>query len=202
MATQNALRKNSLVNGEREFSMNQFYLAGSLALLLCAPAFAAPADAYTQRDVMQCGGVEVVLVSSCRSVTVDDAETHLIAVCSDQTINIGGKVLRRDIGKVLQRTSDGAKTKMLNNVVVAMDCVTGSKGSLVSIGGYGGCGACPEWHGYYSTAGRLEQYSFDNTQRSFGSKGSREELIEAYGVSKRQLQSPSPAEKRIEYGKP
>lgn len=100
-------------------------------------------------DVMQCGGVEVVLVSSCRSVTVQDTETHVIPVCSDQTINIGGKVLRRDIGKVLQRTSDGAKTKMLNNVVVAMDCVTGSKGSLVSIGGYGGCGACPEWHGYY-----------------------------------------------------
>ncbi|MFJ2322974.1 hypothetical protein [Pseudomonas sp. NPDC087817] len=182
--------------------MNQFYLAGSLGLLLSAPAFAAPADAYTQRDVMQCGGVEVVLVSSCRSVTVDDAETHLIPVCSDQAINIGGKVLRRDVGKVSQLTSDGAKTKMLNNVVVAMDCVTGSKGSLVSIGGYGGCGACPEWHGYYSTAGRLEQYSFDNTRRSFGSKGSWEELIEAYGVSKRQLQSPSPAVKRIEYGQP
>lgn len=26
--------------------MNQFYLAGSLSLLLSAPAFAAPADAY------------------------------------------------------------------------------------------------------------------------------------------------------------
>ncbi|WP_339474749.1 hypothetical protein [Pseudomonas fluorescens] len=105
--------------------MNQFYLAGSLSLLLSAPAFAAPADAFTQRDVMQCGGVEVVLSSSCRSVTVDDAETHLIPVCSDQTINISGKVLRRDIGKVSQLTSDGVKTKMLSNVVVAMDCVAG-----------------------------------------------------------------------------
>ncbi|WP_460142510.1 hypothetical protein [Pseudomonas sp. S3_B08] len=177
-------------------------LAGSVSLLLSLPAFAAPSDTFTQRDVMQCGGVEVVLVSSCRSVTVDGAQTHVIPVCSDQTINIGGKVLRRDIGKVSQLTSDGAKTKMLSNVVVAMDCVEGTKGSLVSIGGYGGCGACAEWHGYYSTAGRLEQYSFDNNQRSFGSKGSREELIKAYGVTKGQLMSESPAMKRIVYGQP
>ncbi|WP_085655898.1 hypothetical protein [Pseudomonas sp. B11(2017)] len=181
--------------------MNRF-LTGSLSLLLSFPVFAAPKDAYTQRDVMQCGGVEVVLVSSCRSVTVADAETHLIPVCSDQTINIGGKVLHRNVDKVSQLTSDGKKTKMLSNVVVAMDCVTGTKGSLVSVGGYGGCGACPEWNGYYSTAGRLEQYSFDNNQRSFGSKGSREELIKAYGVTKRQLQSESPAVKRIVYGQP
>ncbi|QAX82369.1 hypothetical protein C2E19_00280 [Pseudomonas sp. DTU12.3] len=177
-------------------------LAGSLSLLLSLPVFAAPSDAFTQRDVMQCGGVEVVLVSSCRSVTVDGAQTYVIPVCSDQTIKIGGKVLRRDISKVSQLTSDGAKTKMLSNVVVAMDCVDGPKGSLVSIGGYGGCGACAEWHGYYSTAGRLEQYSFDNNQRSFGSKGSREKLIKAYGVSKQQLQSESPAVKRIVYGQP
>ncbi|WP_225914404.1 hypothetical protein [Pseudomonas atacamensis] len=91
---------------------------------------------------------------------------------------------------------------MLSNVVVAMDCVEGTQGSLVSIGGYGGCGACAEWHGYYSTAGRLEQYSFDNNQRSFGSKGSRDELIKAYGVTKRQLMSESPAVKRIVYGQP
>ena len=182
--------------------MNQLLFAGSLAWFFSSPAFAAPTDAYTQRDVMQCGGVEVVLVSSCRSVTVDGAQTHVIPVCSDQTINIGGKVLRRDISKVSQLTSDGAKTKMLSNVVVAMDCVEGTKGSLVSIGGYGGCGACAEWHGYYSTAGRLEQYSFDNNQRSFGSKGSREELIKAYGVTKRQLMSESPAVKRIVYGQP
>lgn len=177
-------------------------LAGSISLLLSLPALAAPSDAFTQRDVMQCGGVEVVLVSSCRSVTVQDTETHVIPVCSDQTINIGSKVLRRDISKVSQLTSDGAKTKMLSNVVVAMDCVEGTKGSLVSIGGYGGCGACAEWHGYYSTAGRLEQYSFDNNQRSFGSKGSRDELIKAYGVTKRQLMSESPAVKRIVYGPP
>jgi hypothetical protein len=177
-------------------------LAGSISLLLSLPALAAPSDAFTQRDVMQCGGVEVVLVSSCRSVTVQDTETHVIPVCSDQTINIGRKVLRRDISKVSQLTSDGAKTKMLSNVVVAMDCVEGTQGSLVSIGGYGGCGACAEWHGYYSTAGRLEQYSFDNNQRSFGSKGSRDELIKAYGVTKRQLMSESPAVKRIVYGQP
>ena len=177
-------------------------LAGGLSLLLSLPVLAAPSDAFTQRDVMQCGGVEVVLVSSCRSVTVDDAETHVIPVCSDQTINIGGKVLRRDISKVSQLTSDGAKTKMLSNVVVAMDCVEGTQGSLVSIGGYGGCGACAEWHGYYSTAGRLEQYSFDSNQRFFGSKGSREELIKAYGVTKRQLMSESPVVKRIVYGQP
>ncbi|WP_085606151.1 MULTISPECIES: hypothetical protein [unclassified Pseudomonas] len=182
--------------------MNEYLLAGSLSLLLSLPAFAAPQDAYTQRDAMQCGGVEVVMVSSCRSVTVDDAETHLIPVCSDQTINIGGKVLRRNIDKVSQLTSDGKNAKMLSNVVVAMGCVEGTKGSLVSIGGYGGCGACPEWRGYYSTAGRLEQYSFDNTQRSFGSKGSWEELIKAYGVTKRQLQSESPSVKRIDYGQP
>jgi len=182
--------------------MNQFLFFGGLAWLFSSPAFAAPTDAYTQRDVMQCGGVEVVLVSSCRSVTVDDAETHVIPVCSDQTINIGSKVLRRDISKVSQLTSDGAKTKMLSNVVVAMDCVEGTQGSLVSIGGYGGCGACAEWHGYYSTAGLLEQYSFDNNQRSFGSKGSREELIKAYGVTKRQLMSENPAVKRIVYGQP
>lgn len=177
-------------------------LTGCLSLLLSLPAVAAPTDAYTQRDVMQCGGVEVVLVSSCRSVTVEDTADHVLPVCSDQTINIGGKVLRRDVGKVSQLTSDGVKTKMLSNVVVAMDCVTGSRGSLVSIGGYGGCGACPEWRGYYSTAGELEQYSFDNTQRSFGSKGSREALMEANGVTKRQLQSESPAVKRIVYGQP
>lgn len=177
-------------------------LAGGLSLLLSLPVLAAPSDALTQRDVMQCGGVEVVLVSSCRSVTVDGAQIHVIPVCSDQTINIGGKVLRRDISKVSQLTSDGAKTKMLSNVVVAMDCVEGTQGSLVSIGGYGGCGACAEWHGYYSTAGRLEQYSFDNNQRSFGSKGSREELIKAYGVTKRQLMSESPVVKRIFYGQP
>ncbi|MXI45924.1 hypothetical protein GRW89_05330 [Pseudomonas moraviensis] len=177
-------------------------LAGGLSLLLSLPVLAAPSDAFTQRDVMQCGGVEVVLVSSCRSVTVDDAETHVIPVCSDQTINIGGKVLRRDMSKVSQLTSDGAKKKMLSNVVVAMDCVEGTQGSLVSIGGYGGCSACAEWHGYYSTAGRLEQYSFDSNQRFFGSKGSREELIKAYGVTKRQLMSESPAVKRIVYGQP
>ncbi len=178
------------------------FLAGSFSLLFSLPALASPSDAFTQRDVMQCGGVEVVLVSSCRSVTVDGAGTHVIPVCSDQTINIGSKVFRRDISKVSQLTSDGAKTKMLSNVVVAMDCVEGTQGSLVSIGGYGGCGACAEWHGYYSTAGRLEQYSFDNNQRSFGSKGSREDLIKAYGVSKRQLMSESPAVRRIIYGQP
>jgi hypothetical protein len=115
---------------------------------------------------------------------------------------IGGKVLRRDIGKVSQLTSDGEKAKKLNNAVVEIDCVKGSKGSLVSIDGYGGCGACSQRHGYYSTVGRLEQYSFDSNQRSFGSKGSWEELIKAYGITKRQLQSESLAVKRNAYGQP
>jgi hypothetical protein len=39
MATQNALRKSSPVNGDREFTMNQYFFAGSLAWLLSSPAF-------------------------------------------------------------------------------------------------------------------------------------------------------------------
>jgi hypothetical protein len=197
-----AWRANRPVNGEKEFSMNRLLLAGSLSLLLSFSVSAAPTDAYTQRDVMQCGGVEVVLVSSCRSVTLQANEDQLLPVCSDQTINIGGKLFRRDIDKVSQRTSDGSATSMLSNVVVTMDCLNGTKGSLVSIGGYGGCGACPEWHGYYSTAGQLEQYSYSNAYRSFGSKGSLEELIKAYGVTAKQLREESPTLKRISYGQP
>jgi hypothetical protein len=199
---QSASQKNRPGNGEREFRMIQRLLVGSLSLLISASTYAAPTDAYTQRDVMQCGGVEVVLVSSCRSVTVEADADHVLPVCSDQTINIGGKVLRRDIGKVSQLTSDGAPASMLSNVVVAMDCVKGTKGSLVSIGGYGGCGSCPEWRGYYSTAGRLEHYSYSNSYRSFGSKGSWEGLIKAYGVAAKQLRQESPAVKRINYGQP
>lgn len=163
--------------------MIQRLLASSLSLLISASTYAAPTDAYTQRDVMQCGD-------------------HVLPVCSDQTINIGGKVLRRDIGKVSQLTSDGAPASMLSNVVVAMDCVKGTKGSLVSIGGYGGCGSCPEWRGYYSTAGRLEHYSYSNSYRLFGSKGSWEGLIKAYGVTAKQLRQERPAVKRINYGQP
>ncbi|MGE7958754.1 hypothetical protein ACQKQA_19575 [Pseudomonas sp. NPDC089530] len=181
--------------------MNRLLLAGSF-LPLSFSISAAPTDAYTQRDVMQCGGVEVVLVSSCRSVTVQANEDQMLPVCSDQTINIGGKLLRRDIDQVSQRTSDGTATSMLSNVVVTMDCLNGTKGSLVSIGGYGGCGACPEWHGYYSTAGRLEQYSYSNAYRSFGSKGSSEGLIKAYGVTAKQLREESPTLKRVSYGQP
>lgn len=173
-------------------------MLGGFALSVCA----ASPDAYTQRDVMQCGGVEVALVSSCRSVTVQEGQSHLIPVCSDQTININGKVLRRKIGKVSQLTTDGATVSMLENVVVAMACLKGTKGSLVTIGGYGGCGACPEWHGYYSTAGKLDMYFYSNAYRSYGSKGSFESLIKTYGVPAKDLREESPGVKRISYGQP
>src|SRR5471032_3088056 len=131
--------------------MIQRFVVGSLSALFALSVFADSPDAYVQRDVIQCGGVEVALVSSCRSVTVQDGEDHMLAVCSDQTININGKKLRRNIGKVSQLTTDGATVSMLENVVVAMACIKGTRGSLVAIDGYGGCGACPEWHGYYTT---------------------------------------------------
>lgn len=178
------------------------FSVGSVSALFTLAVVAAPPDAYTQRDVMQCGGVEVALVSSCRSVAVQDGQDQLLPVCSDQTITINGKVLRRQIGKVSQLTTDGATTPMLANVVVAMDCLKGTKGSLVAIGGYGGCNACPEWHGYYSTAGKLEMYAYSNAYRSFGSKGSSEALIKAYGVTAKDLREESPAVKRITYGQP
>jgi hypothetical protein len=175
---------------------------GSLSTLFALSVVAASPDAYTQRDVMQCDGVEVALVSSCRSVTVQDGEDQMIPVCSDQTININGKVLRREVGRVSQLTTDGATTPMLANVVVAMACIKGTKGSLVSVGGYGGCGACPEWRGYYSTTGTLEMYSYSNAYRSFGSKGSFESLIKTYGVTAKDLREESPGVKRISYGQP
>jgi hypothetical protein len=177
-------------------------IVGSLSALFALSVFAASPDAYVQRDVIQCGGVDVALVSSCRSVTVQDGEDHMIPVCSDQTININGKVLRRKIGKVSQLTTDGATVSMLENVVVAMACIRGTKGSLVAIGGYGGCGACPEWHGYYSTAGKLDMYFYSNAYRSYGSKGSFESLIKAYGVTAKDLREESPGVKRISYGQP
>ncbi|KOY02064.1 hypothetical protein [Pseudomonas nunensis] len=178
------------------------FCVGSVSALFAMSVCAASTDAYTQRDVMQCGGVEVALVSSCQSVTVQEGQDQVIPVCSDQTININGKVLRRDIGKVSQLTTDGTTVSMLENVVVAMDCIKGAKGSLVAIGGYGGCGACPEWHGYYSTAGKLEMYSYSNAYRSFGSKGSSEALIKAYGVTAKDLRGESLEIKRITYGQP
>ena len=39
--------------------------------------------------------------------------------------------------------------------------VTGTKGSLVSIGGYGGCGALSGVAWLLLDTGRLEQFSFD-----------------------------------------
>jgi len=189
------------VDSKRRRLMVKRFLAGGALAMVSFWALAA-SDAYTQHDVLQCGGVDVELVSSCRSVAVAMGEDQLLPVCSDQTININGKVLRRDVGQVSQLTTDGKSTQMLANVVVAMACIKGTKGSLVFIGGYGGCGACPEWFGYYSTAGELVSYSYSNTVRSFGSKGSRRELIKAYGVTAKALLEQGSDAKRITYGQP
>ncbi|WP_347928361.1 hypothetical protein [Pseudomonas helvetica] len=184
-------------------SKARFFFCFTLALAsLSAMAASGVSDGYVQRDVMECGGVDVELVSSCRSVAVEEGEAQPLPVCSDQTININGKVLRRDVGRVSQLTTDGKSTRMLANVVVAMACMKGTKGSLVFIGGYGGCGACPEWFGYYSTAGKLVSYSYSNNVRSFGSKGSDRELIEAYGVTAKALREQNADAKRITYGQP
>ncbi|MGE8179169.1 hypothetical protein [Pseudomonas fluorescens] len=189
------------VDSKRRCLMVKRFLVGGALAMVSFWALAA-SDAYTQHDVLQCGGVDVELVSSCRSVAVKDGEAQPLPVCSDQTININGKVLRRDVGQVSQLTTDGKSTRMLANVVVAMDCIKGTKGSLVFIGGYGGCGSCPEWTGYYSSAGELVSYSYSNNVRSFGSKGSRRELIKDYGVTAKALLEQGPGAKRITYGQP
>ncbi|WP_414894550.1 hypothetical protein [Pseudomonas sp. IT-232MI5] len=106
-------------------------------------------------------------------------------VCTDQIIKINGQENRRKVDKISQLTSNGSTVKILSNVVVSMACIKGSKGSLISIGGYGGCGACPEWHGYYSLDGKLVNYVYSNSFRSFGSLGTRDDLIDKYGVSKK-----------------
>ncbi|MDN3218812.1 hypothetical protein [Pseudomonas nunensis] len=177
-----------------------------LALLVCLPVMAASSPdgtAIIKRDILDCDGAKVELISSCQNETVDSSQDHAgLPVCTDQVIKINGKENRRNIEKISQLTSAGKNVKMLSNVVVSMACIKGSKGSLVSIGGYGGCGACPEWHGYYSLEGKLVNYVYSNSVRSFGSLGSRDDLISNYGVKKRDLVDESSLSQKITYGNP
>jgi hypothetical protein len=175
----------------------------SLTLFFCLPVMAASSDetaSYSKSDILDCDGVRVELVSVCQEDTVEKSQTHAgLPVCTDQIININGQEKRRDIKKISQLTTSGKTVKSLSNVVVSMACIKGSKGALVSIGGYGGCGACPEWHGYYSTGGELVNYVYSNSVRSFGSLGSREDLINKYGVNKRDLVDEGAFVKKITY---
>ncbi|QHC93072.1 hypothetical protein [Pseudomonas chlororaphis] len=180
------------------------YVASS-TLFFCLPVAAASSDAasYTRTDVLNCDGAKIELVSICQNDAVEQSQEHSgLPVCTDQMLKINGQEKRREIKKVSQLTTTGKTTKMLSNVVVSMACIKGSKGSLVSIGGYGGCGACPEWHGYYSMDGKLVNYVYSNSFRSFGSLGSRDELIEKFGVSKRDLVDESAFVQRVEYERP
>lgn len=185
--------------------MIQRLFVGSVSALFTLAVFAAPPDAYTQRDVMQCGGDEVALVSSCRSVRVQDDQEHQLPVCSDQTITFNGKELKRELKRVSQLTMDGASTPMVVTLVSAMGCLKGTKGSLVAIGGHSGCDVCKQWFGYYSTAGELEMFTYGDSYQSFGAKGSKgssEALMEAYGVTAKDLRGESPEIKKISYGPP
>ncbi|AZD76450.1 hypothetical protein [Pseudomonas chlororaphis] len=177
-----------------------------LMLVFCFPVMASPSSSdgvYIKHDVLACGDTEVELVSECLNDAVESSQTHAgLPVCTDQVFKINGKENRRDIKKVSQLMTSGKHVNMLSNVVVSMACVKGSKGNLVSIGGYGGCGACPEWHGYYSMDGKLVNYTFSNSFRSFGSLGSRDELIEKFGVSKRDLVDESAFAQKVKYDKP
>ncbi|WDH22757.1 hypothetical protein [Pseudomonas chlororaphis] len=177
-----------------------------LAMIFCLPAMAAPSSedgSYIKHDVLDCGDAKVELVSKCLSESVESGQAQAgLPICTDQVIKINGKENRRDIKKISQLTTSGKNVKMLSNVVVSMACIKGSKGTLVSIGGYGGCGACPEWHGYYSMDGKLVNYVYSNSFRSFGSLGSRDELIEKFGVSKRDLVDESAFVQKVKYEKP
>lgn len=178
------------------------YFVG-LAAFFCASAIAASAQNSSlpeKIDILECDGSKVELVSTCQNDTVAKSEDHSgLPVCTDQIIKINGQENRRKIEKISQLTSSGSTVKILSNVVVSMACVKGSKGSLISIGGYGGCGACPEWHGYYSLDGKLVNYVYSNSFRSFGSLGTRDDLINKYGVSKRDLVDESSFAKKITY---
>ncbi|BAV78197.1 hypothetical protein PCAU_5988 [Pseudomonas chlororaphis subsp. aurantiaca] len=179
--------------------------AAFVVLLLCLPVMAASpgAASYTKTDILDCDGARIELVSICLNDALERSQEHVgLPVCTDQIIKINGQENRREIKKVSQRTTNGKSTKMLSNVVVSMACIKGSKGSLVSIGGYSGCGACPEWHGYYSMDGKLVNYVYSNSFRSFGSLGSRDELIEKFGVSKRDLVDESAFVQKVEYERP
>lgn len=179
--------------------------AACFVLLFCLPVMAASpgAASYTKTDILDCDGAKIELVSICQNDAVERSQEHAgLPVCTDQIIKISGQENRRDIKKVSQRTTTGNVTEILSNVVVSMACIKGSKGSLVSIGGYGGCGACPEWHGYYSMEGKLVNYVYSNSFRSFGSLGSRDELIEKFGVSKRDLVDESAFVQKVKYERP
>ncbi|MGF6397722.1 hypothetical protein ABH905_001388 [Pseudomonas frederiksbergensis] len=160
-------------------------------------------ESYVKKDVMDCDGVKVELVSSCQKDTVEISQAHGgLPVCTDQVIKINGKESRRKIDKVSQLTDAGRSVKSLSNVVVSMACIKGSKGSVVSIGGFGGCGSCPEWHGYYSKEGELIYYSFSNSYRSFGSSGSFDDLINKYGIKDRDLIDESRFAQEVIYDNP
>ncbi|WP_259740044.1 hypothetical protein [Pseudomonas brassicacearum] len=177
-----------------------------LTLFFCLPAMAASSSdtaSYTKTDVLDCEGTKIELVSNCQRDTVDVSQDHAgLPVCTDQIIKINGKENRRKIEKLSQLTTSGKNVKVLSNVVVSMACIKGSKGNLVFIGGYGGCGICPEWRGYYSMDGKLVNYVYSDSFRSFGSLGSREDLINKYGVKKRDLVDGSYLEQKVIYANP
>jgi hypothetical protein len=160
-------------------------------------------ESYVKKDVIDCDGIKVGLVSYCQKDTVEISQTHGgLPVCTDQVIKANDKESRRKIDKVSQLTSSGRKVKSLSNVVVSMACIKGSKGSVVSIGGYGGCGSCPEWHGYYSKDGALVYYNFSNSYRSFGSSGSFDDLINRYGINEKDLVDEGRFAQKVIYDNP
>ncbi|MCB2250740.1 hypothetical protein KTQ74_02445 [Pseudomonas chlororaphis] len=113
--------------------------AACFVLLFCLPVMAASpgAASYTKTDILDCDGAKIELVSICQNDAVERSQEHAgLPVCTDQIIKISGQENRRDIKKVSQRTTTGNVTEILSNVVVSMACIKGSKGSLVSIGGY------------------------------------------------------------------
>ncbi|WP_223265662.1 hypothetical protein [Pseudomonas chlororaphis] len=177
-----------------------------LILAFCLPVMATPSSddgSYIKHDILGCGDSKVELISKCLTDSVESSQAQAgLPVCIDQIIKVNDKENRRDIKKVSQLMTSGKHVNMLSNVVVSMACVKGSKGDLVSIGGYGGCGACPEWHGYYSMDGKLVNYTYSNSFRSFGSLGSRDELIEKFGVRKRDLVDESAFAQKVKYEKP
>jgi len=175
-------------------------------LLFLSPGLAVSSpgvESYIKKDVMNCDGVKVELVSHCLKDTVEISQTHGgLPVCTDQFIKINGKENRRKIDKVSQLTSSGGNIKSLSNVVVSMACLKASKGSVVSIGGYGGCGSCPEWHGYYSKDGELVYYNFSNSYRSFGSSGSFDDLTSRYGIKEKDLIDEGHFSQKVIYDNP
>lgn len=161
------------------------------------------AESYVKKDVMDCDGIKVELVSSCQKDTVEVSQSHGgLPVCTDQVININGIENRRKIDKLSQLTDSGRKVKSLSNVVVSMACIKGSKESVVSIGGFGGCGSCPEWHGYYSKEGKLIYHVFSNSYKLFDTSGSYEDLLGKYGIKERDLVDESRFAQKVEYDTP